>query len=245
MNIVIIGATSAIAHGVAKKYCSQKNSVFYLVGRSQDKLNAIADDLRVRGAQQVYTDACLFTDVKQYQTLFSRILASMKTLDIVLIAHGSLTHQERAEQDPLYTFDELHTNFTSVVGLGVVAAEQCKKQRSGTIAIIGSVAGERGRQSNYLYGAAKAGVTAFCSGLRNRLMPFNVHVLTILPGFVDTPMTAEIPKNFLFAKADDVGAAIVNAIEKKKNVLYTPFFWLYIMTIVKIIPEFIYKRLKT
>jgi short-subunit dehydrogenase len=76
-------------------------------------------------------------------------------------------------------------------------------------------------------------------------MPFNVHVLTILPGFVDTPMTAEIPKNFLFAKADDVGAAIVNAIEKKKNVLYTPFFWLYIMTIVKIIPEFIYKRLKT
>ena len=230
MNIVIIGATSAIAHGVAKKYCSQKNSVFYLVGRSQDKLNAIADDLRVRGAQQ---------------TLFSRILASMKTLDIVLIAHGSLTHQERAEQDALYTFDELHTNFTSVVGLGVVAAEQCKKQRSGTIAIIGSVAGERGRQSNYLYGAAKAGVTAFCSGLRNRLMPFNVHVLTILPGFVDTPMTAEIPKNFLFAKADDVGAAIVNAIEKKKNVLYTPFFWLYIMTIVKIIPEFIYKRLKT
>ena len=86
MNIVIIGATSAIAHGVAKKYCSQKNSVFYLVGRSQDKLNAIADDLRVRGAQQVYTDACLFTDVKQYQSLFSRILASMKTLDIVLIA---------------------------------------------------------------------------------------------------------------------------------------------------------------
>lgn len=245
MNIVIIGATSAIAHGFAKKYATQQNADFYLVGRSKEKVTAIADDLRVRGAQQIYTDICQFTQAEEYQNICSRICVTMNTIDVVLIAHGSLTNQEHAEHDSSYIADELHTNFTSVIGIALAIAEVLKKQRRGTIAIISSVAGERGRQSNYLYGAAKAGITAFCSGLRNRLLPYNIHVVTVLPGFVDTPMTADIPKNFLFAHADDVGAAIVNAVEKKKDILYTPFFWRYIMMIIKVIPETIFKKLKT
>lgn len=243
-NILIIGATSSIAHSVAKKYASEQCTI-YLVARSEHKLNAVASDIAVRGAQAVYTDICDFTNPKEQNELFKRVLEKMPVINVVLIAHGSLPDQEICEESPDYAMEQVYVNFTSVVGLSMYAAEILKKQKKGTIAIIGSVAGERGRQSNYIYGAAKAGVTAFCSGLRNRLLQYNVHVITILPGFVDTPMTAHLPKNFLFASADDVGNAIVHGIKKQKDILFVPFFWRIIMTIVKLVPEFIFKKLKT
>lgn len=243
-NILVIGATSAIAHSVCKKFCTEP-STFYLVGRSKDKLSVIADDLRVRGAISVFTDACDFVSPAEYDNLLQRVTTQLPSLDIVFIAHGSLSDQDKCEAESGYIISELNVNFTSVVALALCFSEKLKKQRHGTLAIISSVAGERGRQSNYIYGAAKAGITAFCSGLRNKLIQHNVHVLTILPGFVDTPMTSHIPKNFLFASSDKVAGDIVNAIKKKKDVLYTPFFWRYVMIIVRSIPEGIFKKLKT
>ena len=138
---------------------------------------------------------------------------------------------------------EFDTNFISVVSLLTQLANHFSAKKSGTIAVISSVAGDRGRQSNYIYGAAKGALSVLLQGLRNRLYSDNVHVLTIKPGFVDTPMTSEIKKNFLFVKPEYVAAAIKSAVEKKKDVIYVPWFWRYIMLIIKLIPEFIFKRL--
>ena len=138
---------------------------------------------------------------------------------------------------------ELETNFVSVVSLLTYMANYFSAKKSGTIAVISSVAGDRGRQSNYVYGAAKGALTLVLQGLRNRLFSDGVQVLTIKPGFVDTPMTADIKKNFLFVKPKLVAEQIVIAVKKKKDVVYVPWFWRYIMLIIKIIPEFIFKRL--
>ena len=243
-NILVIGATSAIAHSVCKKFCMEP-STFYLVGRSKEKLSIIADDLRVRGAITVHIDACDFVNPAEYENLSQRVIKLLPSFDIVFIAHGSLSDQDKCEVDTDYVSNELSVNFTSTIALSLLFSRVLKKQKHGTLAVVSSVAGERGRQSNYIYGAAKAGITAFCSGLRNKLIQDNVHVLTILPGFVDTPMTSHIPKNFLFASSDKVADDIVNAIKKKKDVLYTPFFWKYVMIIVRSIPEGIFKKLKT
>jgi len=123
-------------------------------------------------------------------------------------------------------------------------AEIMEEQGHGTIAVISSVAGDRGRMSNYVYGAAKGAVSTFLQGLRNRMSHKGVHVLTIKPGFVDTPMTKDVDKNFLFASAKQVGNGIYNAIESKKDVVYLPPFWKLIMMIIKLVPESIFKKLK-
>ena len=122
-------------------------------------------------------------------------------------------------------------------------ANQCETQQHGCLAVISSVAGERGRQSNYIYGAAKGGLNLFLQGLRNRLTQAGVTVITIKPGFVDTPMTTAFPKNALFASAETVGAGVYRAIMKKKDIAYVPSFWRWIMLIIRLIPERVFKRL--
>jgi len=138
---------------------------------------------------------------------------------------------------------ELQTNFTTVVSLLTLLANLFERQGRGSIAVISSVAGDRGRQSNYVYGAAKGALTIYLQGLRNRLAKANVHVLTIKPGFVDTPMTRDFKKGLLWVGPDVIARGIVKAIDKRKDVAYLPFFWRYIMFIIKIIPERIFKRL--
>ena len=140
--------------------------------------------------------------------------------------------------------DSININFTSVAGFITILANYFEKMGEGTIAVISSVAGDRGRQSNYIYGAAKGGVTKFLQGLRNRLSQKNIQVLTIKPGLVDTPMTAHLPKNPLYVKPDFVAKSIIRAIEKKKDVIYVPEYWRLIMWVIIHIPEFIFKRLK-
>jgi hypothetical protein len=242
-KILIIGATSAIAQATAQLFAQQHDALF-LVGRDADKLEAIAADLKVRGAHKVAYTILDLNEFDKHQTMLAQVETSLKGLDTVLIAYGTLDEQKTCEQDYVYAEQALRTNFLSVVSLLTPIANQLEKQHYGCIAVISSVAGDRGRQSNYIYGAAKGALTIFLQGLRNRLQPANVCVLTIKPGFVDTPMTANFKKGALWAKPETVAKGIYRAIKKRKNSVYLPWFWGPIMMVIRHIPEPIFKRLK-
>jgi decaprenylphospho-beta-D-erythro-pentofuranosid-2-ulose 2-reductase len=162
---------------------------------------------------------------------------------IWLIAHGVLGDQQAAEADFDVAAAILHTNFISVVSLLTWLGNYCQAQRGGTLAVISSVAGDRGRKSNYVYGASKGALNVFLDGLRNRIDRDGVQVLTIKPGFVATPMTAHVPKNVLFASPDQVAQGILKAIERRRDVVYVPWFWFLIMTLVCAIPGFRFKKM--
>jgi decaprenylphospho-beta-D-erythro-pentofuranosid-2-ulose 2-reductase len=242
-KILIIGASSAIAQATARNWAKQQ-AAFYLVGRDTTKLERIAQDLLVRGANKVNICTVDFMDITQHRSVIEDACGSLGNLDITLLTHGSLTDQLRAEQDNQYAVEETTLNFSTAVSFLTLVASRMEIQGQGAIAVIGSVAGDRGRASNYVYGSAKAGLAAFTQGLRQRLSKSKVQVLLIKPGFVDTPMTQEFKKGFLWASPDQVAKDICKAVEKKKNVLYTPWFWGWIMLIIQHIPESIFKRLK-
>jgi decaprenylphospho-beta-D-erythro-pentofuranosid-2-ulose 2-reductase len=242
MKIAIIGATSAIAHETARCF-ARDGAELFLVARSEEKVQAVADDLTVHGAKQVETFLLDLSDLSRHQELFDKAIITLNGLDILLIAHGTLGNQRKSELSVEETLKELNTNFTSVISLLTIAGNYFEQQKRGCIAVISSVAGDRGRQSNYVYGTAKGGVTVFLQGLRNRLAKSGVKVVTIKPGFVDTPMTAAVKKGPLFAKPATVGRGVYEAMKQGKDVVYLPFFWRFIMLIVKSIPENIFKRL--
>ena len=168
----------------------------------------------------------------------------MEQFDTVLIAHGTLSDQKDSEASFQAARREFETNALSVISLLTHLANRIERQGYGTLSVISSVAGDRGRQSNYVYGTAKAAVTTFMQGLRNRLHRAGVHVLTIKPGLVDTPMTAGLRKGVLWAKPEAVAAGIYEAIRKKRDVVYLPRFWRPIMWLLRAIPEPIFKRLR-
>lgn len=241
-NMLIIGATSAIAQAVARRFAADGATLF-LIARHPDKLNAVAEDLRVRGAQAVDTAVLEVLNYDQHRAVIQHVVERQGRLDVVLIAHGTLPDQKACEASFEHTQREFETNALSVMSLLTHIANYFEGEKRGTIAVIASVAGDRGRQSNYVYGAAKGAVSLFMQGLRNRLAPAGVHVLTIKPGFVDTPMTSECEKGFLWAQPDRVARDIQHAIEKKKDIAYVPPFWRYIMLVIGAIPEFVFKRL--
>ena len=242
MNVLIIGATSAIAEATARIW-AEKGHHIYLVGRNKERMAAIAADLSVRGAGSVSTSLLDINDLQQHQQLVEKIANDMEVIDVALIAHGTLGEQQACERDFERALAELTTNAISVFSLLTHLANRFEVQSHGTIAVISSVAGDRGRQSNYIYGAAKGAVTLYLQGLRQRLFKSGVHVVTIKPGFVDTPMTASFEKGILWVKPDSVARSIHKAIERKKDVLYVPWFWWPIMAVIKAIPETVMKRL--
>ena len=241
-KILIIGATSAIAQEVANLYAQQGSKIF-LVARNQNNLNVIVDDLMVRGADKTASYAVDCTEVTKHDDMMQQAVEFLKEIDIVLIAYGTLSNQASCEIDIAELYRELNINFISQISLLTTLANYFSEKKSGTIAVISSVAGDRGRQSNYVYGAAKGGLTVFLQGLRNRLSKDNVNVLTIKPGFVDTPMTKDIKKGLLWVSPLVIAKGIVAAISKRKNVAYLPWFWCWIMLIIKSIPENIFKKL--
>ena len=241
-KVLIIGATSAIAQEVAKIYAAA-GSQLILVARNSQKLQQVAQDLRVRGADNVEILSLDLTDNERYEEIVVTTDKLLGGIDIALIAHGTLPDQKACEASVNDTLQELQINLLSTVSLLTLLANYFEKQGSGCIAVISSVAGERGRQSNYVYGAAKGGLSIFLQGLRNRLCKAGVCVLTIKPGFVITPMTADFKKGFLWAQPRQVAEAIVTAIQKRKNVVYVPWFWRWIMLIIRNIPENIFKRM--
>jgi len=242
-KILIIGANSAIAEAAARRWALRGDSL-YLLARDAERLEALAADLAIRGAKVAGHAVFDANDLQHHAAKLDDAVLALGGLDIALIAHGTLTDQKRAQVDLAYALGELSINFTSVFSLCTLLGNAFEAQGRGTLAVISSVAGERGRQSNYVYGTAKAAVSTFLQGLRNRLHPKGVNVLTIKPGFVDTPMTANIKKGPLFASADTVARGIVSAIDKKKDVVYLPGFWALIMGIIRSIPEGIFKKMK-
>jgi short-subunit dehydrogenase len=241
-KILIIGATSAIAEATARRY-AQRGDSLYLLARNGERLDALLADLKLRGAAATAGAQFDANHHDRHAAVIAQAAEAMGGLDAVLIAHGTLPDQQACQADAALALREIGTNALSVIGLLTHIANRFEAQRSGVIAVIGSVAGDRGRQSNYVYGSAKGMLAIFLQGLRNRLHKAGVHVLTIKPGFVDTPMTAAFPKGPLWATPDQVAQAIVKAMDQRRNVLYTPFFWWGIMAIIRAIPEAIFKKL--
>ena len=239
-RILVLGATSAIAMAVMRQLVSP-SAHFFLVARSKEKLTAVAQDLLVRGALRVDMIVADLDDTQAHPQMLAVATSQLGTIDLALLAHGVLGDQAAAEREYSAAEPILVTNFLSAVSLLTWLANYCESQGRGTLAVISSVAGDRGRKSNYVYGASKAALDAFLSGLRNRCDRSGVQVLTIKPGFVATPMTAHIPKNGLFATPEQVASGILNAVRRHRDVVYVPWFWQPIMTIIKAVPERIFK----
>jgi short-subunit dehydrogenase len=240
-KILIVGATSTIAENCARLWAVRGEELF-LVGRNSERLEHIAADLKVRGATRVGQYVLDLNDFDGQQGMLNAAEQELGRLDIVLIAHGTLSDQKACEQSVALTMQEIKTNALSVIALLTLIANRFEAQRSGTIAVLSSVAGERGRASNYVYGSAKALVTVFTSGLRQRLHKSGVAVVTVKPGFVDTPMTKELIKGALWAAPEFAAAEIVKSIDAKRNIAYVPFWWMFIMNFIRILPESLFKR---
>lgn len=240
-NVLVLGATSSIAQAVTRIYAARAANL-YLVARNPQGLALVAADARVRGAVETHTKALDLSDISVHPELLSDVARVMPELDIALIAYGVLGNQMEGERT--YTAAEavLRINFLSAVSLLTCLANNFERQRKGTIAVISSVAGDRGRKSNYIYGTSKAALTVFLEGLRARLVPCGAHVLTIKPGFVATPMTAHLKQGVLFASPDKIGRGIVSAIDQKKDIVYLPWFWWAIMLAIRMLPERIFKK---
>jgi decaprenylphospho-beta-D-erythro-pentofuranosid-2-ulose 2-reductase len=243
LNVLIFGVTSAIAEATARRYAARGARLF-LVARDATRLAVIAADLRTRGAVAVGEATLDINHIDAHADVLDRAWAMLESVDVVLIAQGTLPDQHACEQSVNTALAEFATNGTSTIALMTALAPRMEAQGRGVLAVISSVAGDRGRESNYLYGAAKAAVSAFASGLRQRLSKLGVNVLTIKPGFVDTPMTRDFRKGALWATPDAVARGIVHAADRGRSVVYLPWFWWPIMLIIRSIPEFIFKRLK-
>ena len=241
-KILIFGATSAIAKSAARCFAGRQDQLV-LVARNPSQLQIIEKDIMVRGATSVTTLTSDLTQTDQHPELFRQATQAMGGLDTVLIAHGTLPNQAQCVNSFQDTLQALNVNCLSYLSLLTTAANQFETQKQGTIIAITSVAGDRGRKSNYIYGSAKAAVNAFLEGLRHRLHGSNVRVITVKPGFVDTPMTAEFKKGLLWATPDQVGKGIVKAIDKQKEVVYLPGFWQWIMLTINLLPRVLFKRI--
>lgn len=241
-KILIIGACSAIAQETSKLFVKDGNSLF-LADINEAGLEIVKKDLLVLNQTEIHTSFFDVTDFSKHNELIEKAISSLNGLDLVFIAHGTLPNQEAVQKDVNLALKEFTINATSIISLCTILANYFEEKKDGCIAVISSVAGDRGRQSNYLYGSAKGAVSLFLQGMRNRLSKSNVHILTIKPGLVDSPMTAHLPKNFLYSKPAVIANGIYSAIENKKDIVYLPKFWWLILTILKLIPESIFKKL--
>jgi decaprenylphospho-beta-D-erythro-pentofuranosid-2-ulose 2-reductase len=242
-HILIIGATSAIAEACARRYAN-RGDVLFLTGRDSGHLQTIADDLRVRGAGAVHAFTMDVIDNAAQDASIEAAWTALGRIDVVIIAHGTLPDQTRCESSADYAMAQFEVNASATLRLLTQLAPRMQAQKQGSLAVIASVAGDRGRASNYLYGSAKAAVATYLSGLRQRLSGDGVNVLTIKPGFVDTPMTRAFKKGLLWASTDQVAGGIVRGIDKRRSVVYVPWFWAGIMLVIQHIPEFVFRRIK-
>ena len=242
-RILIVGATSALAVAAARRWATQR-AQFFLAGRNAVKLQQVAADLTARGAAAVHLHVLDLNRIAEHSAMLDACYARMGGVDIAVLAYGTLSDQTLCQHDVAAAMLEFETNAASYIALLTLIADRMETSGTGTIAVISSVAGDRGRASNYVYGAAKAAVTAYCEGLRLRLRTRGVHVLTIKPGPVATPMTAHLKlPPLLTASPETVGRDIVAAVRRRKSTLYTPWYWRPIMAVVRALPESILSRL--
>ena len=239
MNVLLIGATSEIASAVAEIYAKAGANLF-LTGRNPEALENLQKHLGVLGASAVQTGALDLNKLDSHDALLQNAKLALGNIDIIFIAPGILPADDFSLDEQLEAFS---TNCNATLALAEKSGNLLAEQGKGSLSVISSVAGDRGRQSNYWYGAAKGAVTIFCEGLMNRLYKSGVSVTVIKPGFIDTAMTENFEKGPLWAKPHDIAPLITRAIEKRKFVAYTPGFWWFIMFIIRNIPNFIFKRM--
>ncbi len=238
---IILGATSAIARSFCRKLALQNHSLI-LAGRDGNELKLIANDCQLRGAK---TAQAVPFDARKPASFAGVIDMATNQDDIINVAvfTGSMPAQTDIDENPALIDGVIADSFTGPIRFLQMLAPIMEEREAGTVIGIGSVAGDRGRIGNYVYGSAKAGFHTYLSGLRNRLNRSGGHVVTVKPGFVDTAMTWGIEGMFLVASPDQVADDLLRAVKKRRNVIYTPFFWRYIMLIIRNIPEFIFKKL--
>jgi short-subunit dehydrogenase len=241
-RILVFGATSAICHEVLKLYAAQGAS-FFLVARNSDKVAAIADDLQARGASVVATRCYDFNDWHQHEDAVSQGAQSLGEIDIAIVAHGSLPEQAACESSSVALKACMDDNFTSAAIVAEACAQQLSRQGRGTLAVVSSVAGDRGRKSNYAYGAAKAGIDALLQGLQGRFAGSAVNIVNIKPGMIISPMTAHMQHGAIWATAADIAPAIQSAINSGRRVCYVPGYWRLIMFIIRTLPTAVLARL--
>ncbi|WP_339695326.1 SDR family oxidoreductase [Celeribacter baekdonensis] len=238
---IILGATSSMARAMARRL-AKEGATLFLCGRDMDDLAATAADCLARGAPTA--EAWPF-DARNTDT-FAEIIERATTEEGVIncaVFVGSMPEQSDIDATPALIAGVVTDSHTGPATFLHMLAPHIEARGQGTVVGVGSVAGDRGRIGNYVYGSAKAGFATYLSGLRNRLTRAGGHVVTVKPGFVDTAMTWGIEGMFLVASPDAVAGDILTAVAKKKNVIYTPFFWRYIMLIIRHIPEFIFKKM--
>ena len=241
--VLIIGATGDVGVATARLFAAQRCSLI-VTGRDQTKLDELSADLSVRGAESIQT---LVLDVAEQQSLseFSKTIDELgQSIDLCVCTVGWLGDQKAAESDSTETIHNVWANYLGpVLSIEPIAAK-LEEQAHGALVVVSSVAGVRGRQSNYHYGAAKAALITFLEGLRNRMHRSNVHVAEIRPGFVNTRMIADMDTpEALTASADEVAMAVNKAFEKKRHVVYVKPIWRVIMLVIRSIPEIVFKRL--
>jgi decaprenylphospho-beta-D-erythro-pentofuranosid-2-ulose 2-reductase len=242
-KIVVLGATSGIAMEVERQL-AQLGCELLLVARSAERLAILQSDLLARGAKQVLTCAADLSTVGQHAWIFDFVRRSFSDYDTVLLSYGAMHDQKESEASVDVLLEEINVNYVSAVAILTLFASDLERRRSGCIAAVTSVAGDRGRRSNYAYGSAKGALSLFLQGLRSRLHPAGVKVITIKPGPVQTPMTDHLANATRFAEPELVAQHIVRALQRRSpDVLYTPKLWRYVMTGVTHIPERVFKRL--
>ncbi len=242
-KIVILGATSGIALEVQRQL-ARRGCELLLVARSPQRLAELQTDLAARGAKQVLTYSADLASIQRHAAIFEFARHNFSDFDTVLLAYGSMHSQKDSEASVDVLLEELQVNFVSATAILTLFAADLERRRTGCLAAITSVAGDRGRRSNYVYGSAKGALSLFLQGLRSRLHPAGIRVITIKPGPVQTPMTDHLPSSARFADPEQVARDIVRALESRSpDVLYTPRVWRYVMTAVEHIPEAIFKRL--
>ncbi|MEO8582308.1 MAG: SDR family oxidoreductase [Flavitalea sp.] len=240
-TVLILGASSDMAIAISEKFASEKYNI-QLAARNSKRLEAFQSDLAIKYDSKVSLHEFNALQFDTHPGFFEQLYVKP---DVTVCVFGYLGDNEKGINDWAETQKIIHTNFTGAVSILNIAAAYYRTQQAGVIAGISSVAGERGRQSNFLYGSAKAGFTAYLSGLRNYLFRYKVHVVSVQPGFVYTKMTEQLSlPPLLTATPQQVADIVYNAVIKKKNVVYVKWFWRYIMLIIKLIPEFMFKKMK-
>jgi short-subunit dehydrogenase len=240
-DILVMGATSAIAQAVCRA-CVKPGARFWLLGRSAERLRIVAEDLRARGAAAVEIRA-IGSDFNGLKVVVDEGFRVHGRFDLFLAAQGSLPDQADLDARPQLLTEFFQANAVAIMQAALIVAPEFERQGGGAIVIVGSVAGDRGRVGNYVYGASKSALDTFCEGLRQRLAPPAV-VLLVKPGPVDTPMTAHLKKSALFTTPEKVAAVILSGVRRRASVVYAPFFWRWIMTIIRLLPRKIVKRLR-
>jgi decaprenylphospho-beta-D-erythro-pentofuranosid-2-ulose 2-reductase len=244
-RIAIVGATSAIAHQTAREFARREHASFLLVGRNEERLQTVAADLRALGAAQCEIWSADFAVTDTATALPAKVESALGgPADLVLIAHGSLSDEARAASNLEYADREIDVNYSSAVRFIASAAKSMREKRAGQLAVITSVAGERGRASNAFYAATKGALIVYCSGLRARLAGDGVQLTELRPGVIATPMTAHLRRGLLTCSAERAGRLCARAIRRRADLAYIPGFWRWIMFVIRALPEFIFKKLK-